>query len=161
MEIPWQNEHVQMFGKVHVAPRLSCSIAQDGLVYRYKGSQGQTIPFTIELEDIRKQLAEDFQTGFNFVLANYYRNGNDYVGWHRDNERDLLHRGTIVSLSLGASRTFRFRDRTSHRTASMLLSHGDLLLMNGDCQERFDHTLARTRRAVGERVSLSFRRVLN
>ena len=159
--VPWQLERINMFGRSHIAPRLSCSMGDIGLKYQYRGAQGKTFPFTAKLLEIRANLVRDWDAPFNFVLANRYRDGSDYVGWHADDEIDLVSRGMIASLSLGASRTFRLRNNKTRKVQSIRLDHGSLLLMYGGCQENFKHTLTKTGRLVAERVNLSYRCVVN
>lgn len=48
-----------------------------------------------------------------FVFCIRYRNGNDHIGEHKDNEPDMDKRAPIVSLSLGQQREF-------------VLKHGDV-----------------------------------
>ena len=158
--VPWQTEQVKMFGRSSLAPRLSCSIGASGLQYRYNGSQGVTAPWTAELNQLRSRLSTDLKTDFNFLLANQYRNGSDYVGWHADDEPDLVVHGTIASLSLGATREFRFRENRTKEVTSFTLTHGTLLLMSGQCQSQFKHTLVKTQQRVDKRVNLSFRCVV-
>ena len=159
--VPWQVERIDMFGRSHIAPRLSCSMGDNGLKYQYRGTQGKTFPFTTTLRQIRASLVRDWDVPFNFVLANRYRDGSDYVGWHADDESDLVSRGMIASLSLGATRTFRIRNNKTREVHSICVEHGSLLLMYGCCQENFKHTLTKTARAVAERVNLSYRCVVN
>ena len=160
-KLPWQVERIDMFGRSHIAPRLSCSMGDSGLKYQYRGAQGKTFPFTTTLREIRANLVHDWDVPFNFVLANRYRDGSDYVGWHSDDERDLVSRGMIASLSLGGTRTLRLRNNKTREVRSIYLEHGSLLLMFGCCQENFKHTLTKTARLVPERVNLSYRCVVN
>lgn len=160
-DLPWQTEQIRMFGQCHLAPRLSCSLGDDGLKYRYRGAQGATYPFTSKLNEVRLRLQGDFGNPFNFVLANRYRSGSDYVGWHADDEKDLIRHGTIASLSLGATRTFRLRDNRTRSVHSIQLKHRALLIMIAGCQENFKHTLVKTNQTVAERVNLSYRCVSN
>ena len=157
--IPWNVEIVPLFGKRYVAPRLSCAIAEPGCIYRYRGSQSNTIVFSRKLNRLRRQLEQCTNSTFNFVLANRYRSGNDYVGWHSDDERDMGKTPIIASLSLGATRKFRIVSKATGEKRSILVGHGSLLLMFGESQTRYKHTLAKTRLPVGERINLSFRDV--
>ena len=93
------------------------------------------------------------------MLASRYRSGSDYVGWHSDNERDMGARPVIASLSLGASRVFRVRPRSGGSSKGLLLRHGSLLVMWGDSQSLFKHSVPRTAQPVGERVNLTYRYV--
>jgi alkylated DNA repair dioxygenase AlkB len=94
-------------------------------------------------------------------LANRYRDGRDYMGWHSDNESSLGPRPVIASLSLGATRRFVLKHRReASRILELPLAHGSLLVMRGDTQANYRHSLPRTARPVGERINLTFRRVL-
>ena len=110
--------------------------------------------------DLRGQLEARFGMVFNLVLANLYRNGHDYVGWHSDDERDLVPNCVLASLSLGETRVFKLRCSASNVVDSVELRHGDLLMMRHPAQTKYKHMLAKSRRARKERVNLSFRRVL-
>jgi alkylated DNA repair dioxygenase AlkB len=68
----------------------------------------------------------------------------------------------IASLSLGATRRFKLKSRTPDGPGMGLdLPHGSLLVMRGDTQTHYRHALPRTAKAVGERINLTFRRILD
>ena len=148
-----------MFGKTFVAPRLSCAIADEGCTYRYRGSQTETIRFTPTLNVLRNNLQARLNVSFNYVLATMYRDGNDYVGWHADDERDLVPGQTIANVSLGETRVFRIKNRDGSFDEKVSTAHGSLLLMRGEILSTTKHTLIRTKRLIGPRVVLSFREV--
>lgn len=160
-ELPWQEELVQMFGKIHVAPRLSCAIADKGCVYRYRDSQMRPIEFTKSINDLREQLTKTLRVQFNYVLATIYRSGTDYVGWHADDERDLIPGVVIANVSLGATRMFRVKSRDASLVQDIPTEHGSLLLMHGHLQRETKHMLVKTRKVVSERIVLSFRQVVS
>jgi alkylated DNA repair dioxygenase AlkB len=92
------------------------------------------------------------------VLLNYYRDGNDTVGWHADDEPGLGLSPFIASLSVGAERDFQLRfnnDKTVKIT--MLLTHGSLLVMGGETQGNWQHAIPRRKRIKEPRVNLTFR----
>jgi alkylated DNA repair dioxygenase AlkB len=88
---------------------------------------------------------------FNFLLLNRYSDGQQHMGWHRDDEAGCA--GNIASLSLGAARRFRFESENSGNREQIDLEHGSLLLFDG----RQRHCLAKTARPVAERINLTFR----
>lgn len=92
---------------------------------------------------------------------NLYRDGKDSNGWHADNEPELGINPVIASLSLGAERFFKLKH---HNDAALqhkiLLEHGSLLLMTGDTQHQWLHTLAKTAKPIGPRINLTFRVIL-
>jgi alkylated DNA repair dioxygenase AlkB len=93
------------------------------------------------------------------VLANLYRNGADRLGFHRDSEPELGPEPLIASVSLGATRRFRFRARQGAGTLGLELSHGSLLVMTGATQRNWLHAVPPTARTVGPRINLTFRHV--
>jgi alkylated DNA repair dioxygenase AlkB len=99
-------------------------------------------------------------TAFNSALLNWYRNGQDSVDWHSDDERELGANPVIASLSLGATRRFDLRQRRdkSHRV-SLDLGHGSLLLMKGALQHHWHHRLPKQAGITGDRINITFRLV--
>jgi len=92
------------------------------------------------------------------VLLNRYRDGDDGMGWHSDNEPELGPAPVIASLSLGAARRFLLRRRDDHaKKAEVLLDHGDLLVMGGQTQRHYQHSLPKSARPLAERLNLTFR----
>ena len=77
----------------------------------------------------------------NSVLANLYRNGQDYVSWHSDDEKELGKNPTIASVSFGATRRFLLRHRSNKdlETVDLSLGHGSLLIMKGSTQHYWKH----------------------
>ncbi len=159
-EIAWEQHHVRLFGRVLPAPRLSCWIGDSGASYTYSAMRFEPRCWTPTLGVLRDRLNDLLGAGFNSVLANRYRSGADGMGWHADDEPELGPQPLIASLSLGASRRFLLRSRDRSRRAELLLSHGSLLVMDGDTQSLTQHSLPKTARAVGERINLTFRRIL-
>ena len=159
--LAWGEERLRMFGREIVASRLTCTYGEPGTTYRYSGVDRAARPWTTPLHELSRRLGEQAGTTFNFVVANRYRRGRDRIGWHADDERDLGRLPVIASISLGASRTFRIRPRAGGASVAAELKHGTLLLMWGTSQQRYKHCVPPTKRPVGERVNLTFRRVLH
>jgi alkylated DNA repair dioxygenase AlkB len=111
------------------------------------------------LDALRQQLNAELGQEFNGVLANAYRDGNDSMGWHADDEPELGREPVLASISLGAERMFRWRDNESGRSAGMRLQHGSLLLLERDFQRLYQHSVPKTRIIAGLRINLTFRRV--
>jgi alkylated DNA repair dioxygenase AlkB len=96
---------------------------------------------------------------FNSVLGNLYRNGNDAMGWHADNEPELGPEPCIASLSFGAERRFELRHNQTRRLLSLPLNHGSLLLMGGHLQRHWRHRIPRMPGLQDPRVNLTFRTI--
>ncbi|SNC77221.1 Alkylated DNA repair dioxygenase AlkB [Hymenobacter gelipurpurascens] len=161
--IPWKHEAIKLFGKEVLQPRLTAWHGDPGASYRYSGLQLTPQPWTPALQQLRQRVEAATGAQFNSVLLNLYRTGQDSMGWHADNEPELGPRPVIASLSLGATRTFRLKPRdplhTSHKSISLELPSGSLLLMSGPTQQHWLHALPKTTRVPGPRLNLTFRLV--
>lgn len=165
----WPDGNYEVFGRRFNLPRLQSWHADPGLVYSYSDNLLVTRPWTPLLNQLRQQVEARVQAPFNAVLVNWYRDGNDYVGWHSDDERELGALPVIASLSLGVTRLFAFRRREQGADEGALaLTHGSLLVMQPQFQLQWEHRVPETssapsppgvKGAVG-RINLTFRRVL-
>ena len=159
--VPWRQERLVMFGREVDVPRLEAWIADPGLSYTYSGVRHAPQPWNEMLSSLRGLVGELASTTFNSVLCNLYRDGSDGVDWHADDERELGDEPIIGSLSLGATRRFDLRRVDDHsQRESIDLHHGDLVIMRGTTQALWRHRVPRTKRHVGERINLTFRRVI-
>lgn len=157
----WRRETLTLFGRRMSTPRLTAWYGDPGCGYRYSGVAHAVTGWTPVLAALRDRITQSLDWRPNFVLANRYRDGQDCMGWHADDEPALGPSPMIVSLSFGAVRRFRLRRRDDHGTAqSLALEHGSLLLMWGSTQREWQHCLPRSRRVHEERINLTFRRVL-
>ncbi len=157
-ELPWEQRSIKMFGKSVLQPRLQawCGDAN----YTYSGLTMLPTPWTPELLFIKSRIESVCDVQFNSVLVNLYRSGEDYMGWHSDNEKELGVNPVIASVSLGASRRFLLRHKTSGKTLEYLLDHGDLFTMGGQLQEYWKHSLPKMKKVNMERINLTFRSVI-
>ena len=160
-EVPWKQESITVYGRRHAMPRLTCWMADPGCGYRYSGLDNAIEPWTPLTAAIRRRVAAAADPEFNSLLLNLYRDGRDAMGWHADDEAELDPEAPIASLSLGASRTLRFRSRQRDTAPSLAveLGHGDLLLMDPPTQRHWQHGLPRRLKVDAPRLNLTFRRV--
>lgn len=154
-ELNWQEETLMMFGQPRKVPRL---IAWHGdASYKYSGVMHTPAPWTPTLKKL-KQLAEDAcGANFNSVLGNLYRTGQDGMGYHADDEPELS--PTIASLSFGAERTFRIKPKRGGASFGVALPHGSILMMGGDMQKNWLHSLPKTAKPISPRINLTFRHI--
>ena len=158
--IDWEVHRIRLFGREVESPRLSRWIGDPGASYRYSGVRFEPASWPRALSVVRKAVDAAAGEKFNSVLANLYRDGNDTMGWHSDDEPELGAQPIIASLSLGATRRFVLKARAPGGPKLELpLEHGSLLVMRGATQKNFRHALPRTRKPCGERMNLTFRRI--
>ncbi|MFA9419197.1 MAG: alpha-ketoglutarate-dependent dioxygenase AlkB [Gammaproteobacteria bacterium] len=158
---PWRQEQIKIYGKHYLQPRLSAWYGNQGLDYAYSGIQLSALPWTDLLTRIKSRVEAVAGQGFNSVLLNYYRNQNDSMGMHSDDETELGEQPVIASLSLGDKRNFilRHKYRKDIDSVRLVLSSGSLLIMKGDTQARWKHGIPKQRNTCGPRLNLTFRTI--
>jgi alkylated DNA repair dioxygenase AlkB len=174
-EVPWKQETIQLYGRRHPLPRLTCWMADPGCGYRYSGLANVIEPWSPAAAELREALQQLSGWRFNSLLLNRYRHGRDAMGWHADDEPELDPAAPIASLSLGAPRDFRLRPRPSPRAGGLVppsgydpdprccppfnlaLGPGDLLLMHAPTQLWWQHAVPRRLNLQQERLNLTFR----
>ncbi len=158
-QLTWQQSTVSVYGKEHLIPRLNAWHGDSDSLYGYSGLSLTPEPWITPLAELRQRLQQQEMGCFNSVLANYYRDGKDGVGWHSDDESELGPQPLIASISLGAVRRFAFKHRRDKSIApiSLDLPSGSLLIMKGLSQVCWQHQLAKTAKPVAGRINLTFR----
>lgn len=155
-ETPWRQER----GRFGPFPRLTAWYADAGLTYTYSGVTHEAIAWTPTLQEVRRRVETFANTSFNSLLLNYYRDGRDSMGYHADDEAELGENPVIASVSFGAVRQFTLKHKKTREKIKFALAHGSLLVMGGTCQHHWIHAVPKTVAAVGERINLTFRRIL-
>ena len=110
------------------------------------------------LSEIAAVLSERYGVDFDSVWVNLYRDGRDSVAWHGDRNAKVLSNPMVVTVSLGARRRFLMRAKGPTRaTTTLEPGQGDLVVMGGACQHEWEHTVPKTKRPVGPRMSVTIR----
>lgn len=151
----WGQPQVHIHGKDINVPRLVAWEGDKGVHYSYSGLTHTCRGWSAQLDLLKQALKQQTGYSFNFVLLNLYRDGQDAMGWHRDNERELGPNPIVASISLGAERDFHLRERPGARFHNIKLEHGSLLLMPGGIM----HQLPRRAAVASPRINISFRQV--
>ncbi len=155
-ETPWRQDSLRFGGKEVLVPRLQAWYGDRR--YGYSGLQLTPLPWTPALDGMRRRISEVAQFEFNSVLVNNYRDGNDSVAWHADDERELGPDPHIASLSLGATRRFELKHRTRKLSRlNLSLESGSLLLMGSGLQRHWVHQLPKDTGITLPRINLTFR----
>ncbi len=141
-------------------PRLTAWYADDGLVYSYSGVTHHGTGWTPEVQAIKQRIERASGADFNSLLINFYRGGQDSIGFHSDDEPELGTNPVVASLSLGSPRDFILKHKKTGAKQTFELTDGCLLVMGGTCQHVYLHAVPKTQREVGERINLTFRKIL-
>ena len=159
-ELAWEQREVILFGRPILQPRLIAWAGDIG--YRYSGQTLEPRPFTPTVSALSARVSERAGVPFNHVLLNRYRTGDDSIGLHADDERELGEDPVVATVSLGASRRLVLvpRRKSDGPRRTVDLGHGALFVMGGTCQRHFRHGIPREPAVRAERISLTFRRIL-
>jgi len=160
-ELDWQQYYIQLFGKKIAQPRLTALYSLNESTYTYSGLQLIPKPYTQELVKLNSFLNDLTGQKFTHCLANLYRNGNDSMGWHSDNERELGKDPVIASISLGAVRNFQLKHSINPELKhNIYLENGSLLIMKGSTQKFWKHQLPKSKKNLSPRINLTFRTII-
>jgi alkylated DNA repair dioxygenase AlkB len=165
-----------LFDKPVQTPRTQAFFGDDDVPnHGYTGSSNKLLPWDPEIRKIRDKI----DSSFNSCLVNRYNDGTQYIGYHSDKELDPLYQ-KVASVSLGQSRKFYFQPIISHSSSSSsssskgkdedtsrkrrdtiktTLHSGDLVVMFGDCQKLFKHSIPKEAKVTNPRISLTFRKL--
>ncbi len=158
--IAWEQGAIAMFGREVLEPRLTAWFGEAD--YTYSGRTVRAAPLPAPLAALRDRVDAAAGARFNAVLLNLYRDGQDSMGLHSDDEPELGPDPTIASVSLGAERRFVLvpkRKAARDGALEVTLGHGSLLVMTGACQHNYRHGVPKQPSAGGERINLTFRTI--
>lgn len=160
-DLDWQEEVVTIVGRKVLVPRLVAWHGDEGAIYQYSGLIHYPQPWTDTLLVLKQTIETSCGQTFNSVLGNLYRNGQDSMGWHADQEKVLGKNPYIASLSFGQERQFKIRHNKSGETLDIPLADGSLLIMAGTLQHHWRHCVPKSAKANKPRINLTFRTVYN
>jgi alkylated DNA repair dioxygenase AlkB len=151
-DVPWHAQRRQMFDHEVDVPRLLSFYDENDL-----------LPDPV-LGQARQILSRHYESELGEPLRTaglcYYRDGRDSVAWHGDTIGRGSSQDTVVAIiSVGAPRALLLRPRSGGpgRTVRHVLGHGDLLVMGGSCQRTWEHSVPKTARPIGPRISIQLR----
>lgn len=159
----WERRQILVCGRECMQNRLTCFYAKDpSLNYRYSGiDNSNSKKFPPVVERICKRVSEKLELEFNYCLLNKYCDGRQTIGWHADDERDLVPGSVIVSCSFGAERFFDFRRRDDYNKKIRLnLLNGSMVVMGEGTQPHYHHQVPQQAKITKPRYNLTFRVVV-
>lgn len=170
-----EQSQITIFGKKIMIPRKQVAYGDDGTSYKFSGVTVMAKRWTEDdkvgktLLDIKKKVEEHTGKKFNFVLLNRYKDGDAYIGPHRDDEKELGDDPAIACISFGAERSlvfapYRFIPLQDNQNLPLTndklnvpLKHGSLCVMLDKTNTFWTHTIPKKSSIKLPRVSLTFR----
>lgn len=159
--LDWRQEQITLYGKTFDVPRLQAWYGDSNASYQYSNLNLHPTPWTPLLLALKQKCEQASHAHFNSVLANLYRHGQDGMGRHADNEPELGKQPVIAALSFGQTRNLDFYHKQSNNRLRVPLENGSLLVMRGTTQTYWQHAVAKSKKFMTPRVSLTFRYICN
>jgi alkylated DNA repair dioxygenase AlkB len=140
----WRHGQRVMWGNLVDEPRLTTPLQL----------RGPSTPAVVG--DMAAALSDHYGVRFDSCFVNYYRGGSDSVAWHGDRVGRTVPRPFVAIVSLGGPRTQMLRPKGGGKSRRFPLYSGDLLVMGGATQHRWEHSVPKVRHAP-PRLSVTFR----
>ena len=156
--IKWKQDFIRLYGKVNPLPRLTSWYGEPGKSYSYSGINSDPNSWlNNRLLEIKAEIETVAKTSFNSVLLNLYRDGSDYLSWHADDEPELGKNPIIASVNFGAERDFCLKLNEGDLKFTIPLRHGSLLVMGGELQHFWQHSVPKRKKIDDLRINLTYR----
>ena len=157
--IMWKHDEAILYGKRIVTQRKVAWYGDKPYAYTYSKTTKYALPWTESLMALKSIAEHHAGSGFNSCLLNLYHSGEEGMGWHSDDEKELVKDGTIASLSFGAERPFHFKHKVTGQLVTVMLENGSLLVMKGSTQSHWLHSLPKRTKIKSPRINLTFRTI--
>jgi alkylated DNA repair dioxygenase AlkB len=146
---------IRVFGKEYFTPRLQQAYGRD---YPFSGTIAQCAgPIPEVFNNLLLHLNKKYSSNFNMLLINWYRDGNDYIGMHSDDEKQMKAETPVVTVSLGTQRDFFLVEKKTKKKQVFKLENNSVFVMGGTCQKTHKHGLPKRKKIRTYRISLTFR----
>ena len=153
-----ERPNVIIYGKVMKQPRSVGFFSDVSHGYRYAKNTMSSKPLTPALAELIRSINSIIGSEFNGILVNKYNDGNDHICAHSDDETRLDANG-VVSISYGAERIFRIRDKvTKNIVCDEPTTHCSIFHMGGDFQKLYTHEIPVQKKIKEPRISFTFRK---
>lgn len=163
-----QNPPIVMYGKTMYQHRDVGFFSNECDGYRYTGQTAKPQALTSSLEKMLQHVNQLFGSNFNGILVTRYKDGNDRTGAHSDRKRNVTGVDvgvgvvSVVSVSYGAVRKFRIRDKKTKKVVSDIPTiSGQMIQMGGKFQKEFTHEIPVQKKIKEVRYSFTLRNYIS
>lgn len=160
---------IMIHGKKMKIPRKQVAYGKPGTYYKFSGIKVMAKSWdNLEndivcrcMHNIRRKVEKATGLKFNFCLINRYEDGDQCIGYHKDDEKQLGATPSIAGISLGAERDILFKKDTLPTdldgVQKIKLENGSLVTFLYPTNQHWKHSIPRRAKVKKPRVSLTFR----
>ena len=142
--VPWRQHDRKLFDMTVTEPRLTAE-------YRHL----RNVPEKALL-DLTHALSQHYGVAYDSLWLNFYRDGQDSTGWHRDRFSCRRPECIVPVLTLGATRRFLIKPRAGGASVAFKPGSGDLVVMGGRSQQDWVHSVPKEPGIAEARISVNF-----
>jgi alkylated DNA repair dioxygenase AlkB len=157
-DLKWEKEYFNFGNGVTSPKRLRCQNGDKGVTYRYSRTVKHANGWDPLILAIKETVEKQLNKSFNFCLMQYYPDGDAYISYHSDDERDLVDNSLIIGISFGEERRIFFKHKTTGERTTLTLENGSMFVMGGKLQEYYKHSIPKEKNK-GPRISLTLRSI--
>jgi len=151
---PQEKQFCHFYGKDIELPRKMLTL---GKTYNFNGSN----PSVGEIQDFgylsKCILLAEPMSPYNSCVVNFYEDGNEYIGYHRDRTNGMTEDSTIVICSLGETRILRLQHIVSRKSYDIPLPHGSRFEFTQEFNNRYKHMIVKSKKIKEKRLSITYR----
>ena len=160
-DIAWEIDEILIFGKKITTKRKTAWYGDKPFTYTYSHATKIALTWTQTLLEIKEKVELISNEKYNSCLLNLYHDGSEGMGWHSDDEKMIVPKSAIASVSFGATRKFVFKHKKDKTQVSTILENGSLLVMKGETQIDWLHALPKSLKIKTPRINLTFRMIVD
>ena len=149
-----------VYGKICKQNRNVGFFSNESIGYNYSRQLMKSQPLSEALAELIRIVNGMLGANFNGILVNEYPDGENYISAHSDSEIGLDSKVGVVSISYGAERKFRIRNKTDNSiVCDETTTHSGILVMGGvNFQKLYTHEIPVQKKIKASRISFTFRK---
>ena len=152
---PEEAHTIKIFGKEIKSPRLQKTY---GKSYKFSGTVLEASEAIPEMfSPVINYMRQKYNSNFNMLLINWYRNGDDYIGMHSDDETQFIEGSPVITITLGVTRPFILKHKYNNDKKIVNVENNTVLVMGGTCQITHKHGLPKRKKITESRISITLR----
>lgn len=151
----WMQHQIKFSDVTRNVPRLVKWFGN--MTYKYSGITNPPCKMDEQVEILMLNINNRLSLPLNSCLLNYYRNGNDSISLHKDDERELGETPLIAVISIGGEREFIIKKDNIKEKIKVSLPVGSLFIMKNNFNKEFSHGIDKIKDSNVERISLTYR----
>jgi alpha-ketoglutarate-dependent dioxygenase alkB family protein 2 len=155
-----EKSHIVMGGKKVIIPRLQTAYGDEGIKYNYSGITVNAKKWKKKILRLKEYVSDLTDCKLNFCLVNYYKDGDDYIGPHRDKDKELDPLAPIVSVTFGEDRIFKFENLNKTFVKEFTIHNGDIIVISSLTNKHHKHSLPKQPTIKGPRWNFTFRKII-